>query len=53
MYIRFSSASFEVIEADLNVSQTFIFAIFESALLKTIGADLLGQQIVRCETVTS
>lgn len=52
-HIRFSSTLFETIEVNLTVSRSLILAIFETVLLKTIGTDIEGQQIVECQTVTS
>ena len=52
-HVRFSTASFEVIGADLIVSNTFVRAIFETILLEMIGTDLQGQQIVQCQNMTS
>lgn len=51
-HIRFSSASFEDIETNQNVSSNLILAIFETILLNTIGTDFNGQQTVKCKTVT-
>ena len=52
-HIRFSSASFDVIQENLNLLGNLILAIFETGLLETIGTDLNGQQFVECQNVTS